>query len=407
MSLEIEESEKELFKLVVYGHANSDFEPLSDYALSLFGYPIEHPFPKGKETRKKILITDLDGVWNAGDQIFVGYLKRLRERNRGIEREFDRILEIVKEIKPGYVDEPVGRISKIFRECDVRKWQDDWACEHSIDEIGLVPYGFYCLAELEGVMHYDIYCFSGSHDRSVKRFVSRRMGLPANRGYGSVYNFESEEPNAKFVSIDPLLYGYKRPVIQKILKETTGTVKSLNAVLSDEPGDIKMVSSFANPFMFAGSVEMFPEEKDSIVISLPEFRNDSRVLVARLKKIERALCFHFGYTTAEKEKIFSSALGLKKCSELIKSAENEDLIKLLKNKKLEYFSEYKSLAWKIFPLILSGIDRPAYELENAINIDEIKLTSHNFWNKYRKYSPDSDIAEIYYNFREPNRRNFS
>jgi len=395
MALEIAQEEKELFRLVVYGHVNSDFEPLSDYAKSLYGYPMDYPFPKDKDTRKKVFITDIDGVWNAGDQIFIGYLKKLAERNKGIENEYERIKEIVREIRPGNVDGLVERINEIFRACDVRKWQHDEACKHAIDEIGLIPDGADCLAELRS-MHYEIYCFSGSPHEAVERFVAERMDLPAERGRGSVYKFESKAPNAKFERIEPLLYDYKKPAVEEVLKEVTGNIKSLSIVLSDEPGDIKMVSSFAAPFISVGSIEQLPEEKDSIVINLPEFREDPRILPSKLKKIERALCLYFGYTQEEKERIFSSALGFKKCSELIRDAEDEDLIRELKMKKLEYFNEYKSVARKIFSLFLSKIENLEDKLESATTIDEIKSASHNFWNKFKEFSPDADIGENYY-----------
>ncbi len=396
MNLEIEDAEKELFKLVLYGHVNCDFEPMSEYAKNLFGYSMGSPFPKDKETRKKIFITDIDGVWNSGDQIFVGYLKRLAEKNTGVKNEFDHILEIIKDTRPGNIDGPVNRISEIFRECDVRLYQHEWSCKHAIDDIGLVWYGYDCLVEF-GVMHYDVYCFSGSPNLAVKHFVARRMGLPANHGLGSEYNFESERPDAKFKFIDPLLYEYKRPAVEKVVKETTGSIKFLGSVLSDEPGDIKMRCFFVNPFILVDRVEELPEEKDSIIVKLPEFRDDARILASKLKKIDRALCFYFGYTQAEKENIFSSAFGIKKCAGLIESTENEDSIKSLRNSTLEYFNEYKSTTWKIFPLILSDIEKLADELESVKTIDEIKLASYNFWIEFRGLSPDADIAEIYYN----------
>jgi len=406
MALEIANAEKELFELIIYGHIDYDFEPISDYALNLFGYPMDYPFPKDKDTRKKLFLSDIDGVWNVGDPIFLAYLKKLGERNTGIKDEFYNIREIIKDIKPGYVDEPVSHINEIFRACDVRKRQHDWACEHVIDDIDIVPYGRHCVAELKS-MHYEIYCFSGSPDKAVKLFVKERLSLKDERegiedsekieyGYGSVYKFESEDRDAKFVSIDPLLYEYKRPVVEKILKETTGSIKSLNMVLSDEPGDIKMVCSFVAPFIAVGHIEELPDEKECIFLKLPEFRDDARTLPPLLKKIERALCLYFGYTKEEKERIFYSALGFKKCSELIRRTEDEDLIRDLKMKKLEYFNEYKFVARKIFSLFLSKIENLADELESATTIDEIKSTSNNFWNKFKELSPDADIAEAYY-----------
>lgn len=396
MALEIADTEKELFRLVVYGHVNSGFEPLSDYARRLHEYPMGYPFPKGVEVRKKVFVTDLNGVWNIGHHIFYGYLKELSRWNKGVEHLFDHILKIVKDIKPGYIDEPVRVVSEIFRACDVRKWQHGLACGYAIDEIDLIPYGLHCLAELRA-MRYDIYCFSGSPDKVVKRFVEERMRLPAERGHGSVYNFESDAPDAKFESIGPLIYEYKRPAVEKVLKEVTGSARGMSHVLSDEPDDIEMVTSFVNTFIIVDSTEDIPEEKDSIVINLPEFREDPRILPSKLKKIERALCFQFGYTQEEKERIFSSALGFKKCSEFISSAENEDLIGVLKRKTLEYYNDYKAAAWKIFPLFLSDIENLADRFENATTTDEIKSASRNFWDEFRQHSPDADIAEIYYN----------
>ena len=146
-----------------------DFHPVSEYALTLYGFPaLGYPLPPEIEYKAKKIISDIDGVWNT-QQIFVVYVQLLSKINDGIKARQRKIFEHAKELRPENIDGPVERIEEYFRESNVMHEQHCWACAEVPHYVGLKPNSIQCLLEMKK-MYYDIEFFSGSPDLAVKYF---------------------------------------------------------------------------------------------------------------------------------------------------------------------------------------------------------------------------------------------
>jgi len=385
----IPDQDKELFRSIISIHTSSDFLPASDYDIELYGYGM-----MGSKGRyKKTLITDIDGVWNYGDQIFVGYIKALAEVNDIIRDRIGEIKAFAANICPENVDQTVDGVSGILREADVTKLQHDYACDHSIDDIYAPEWWFDCTNTIEKI-DYMMFFISGSPNRAVKRFVSERMGEPEENVMGSVYNFIG----GKFDSIDHLLYENKRPAALRILTEgPEGSggwkegIKGFSMVLSDEPGDVEMVRSYESILLLVEDEEV--KDENVVYSNIPEFGEDVRVLPDAMMKIERAFCLYFGYSRQERELIFESALQFKKLCEYIRTERDEEVIAQIRKEIIESLTSYTDIAWKLFPLRSSKIANIIDKLKWADDFNEIKSLSSKLFERFSKYSPDAHIAE--------------
>lgn len=376
-----------------------DFHPVSEYALTLYGFPaLGYPLSPEIEHKAKIIISDVDGVWNT-QQIFAVYIKLLSRISDGIKARQDKIFEHAKELRPGNVDGSVERIEEYFIESNVTCEQHHQVCAAVPRYVGLKPNSIQCLLEMKR-MYYDIEFFSGSPDLAVKHFVGRNMRLA---GFnlktaekcvtGSKYLFDED---GFIVEIKPMLYEYKKEAVENRLKETVGTTKGINVVLSDEPGDIHMVQSFINPFILtgeevgAGDASELPTD---VSIALPEASKNMMLIPPIIRKAEMALCFFLGYPKSVQKKILKSAFKFRKTCKLIEKTDKNP--RRLRDKALAVFSDYTSLIHKLFTTSpgFTGIGGLVRELENAKSKDEIKSSASKLLKKFRKYSPHPDSSE--------------
>ncbi len=372
-----------------------DFYPVSEYALTLYGFPaLGYPLPPEIEHKAKKILSDVDGVWNT-QQIFAVYIKLLSELNDGIKARQGKIFERAKELRPGNVDGPVEEIEEYFIESNVTCKQHHQVCAAVPRHIGLQPNSIQCLLEMKR-MYYDIEFFSGSPELAVKHFVGKNMGLA---GFdmktaeecvtGTKYLFDED---GFIVEIRPMLYEYKKEAVENRLKETVGTTKGINVVLSDEPGDVHMVQSFINPFILTGNVAT-AELPTDVSIALPEASKNMMLIPPVIRKAEMGLCFALGYPKNIQKKILKSAFKLRKTCELIESTDKNP--RRLRDKALAVFNDYTSLTSKLFTTSpgFTGIGGLVRELQNAKSKDEIKLSASKLLEKFRKYSPHPDSSE--------------
>ena len=377
--------DKELFRSIVSIHASSNFHPSSDYNIELYGYGMIG----SNGSYKKVLITDIDGVWNYGDQIFVGYVKALAQKNKDIENRLGEIKYLASNICPENVDSIVDCVSKIFKKSNVTELQHNYACEHSIDGIYAPAWWWDCVRELDR-MDYEMFFISGSPNKAVKKFVSERMGQLEENANGSVYNFVDE----KFDSIDHLLYKNKRRVALSTMIESVQwgeNTKGFSMVLSDEPGDAEMVRSYESILLLVGNEHI--EDNHVVSVNIPKFNKDTMILPSVIKKIERALCLYFGYSKEDKELILNSALWFKTLCEKVQYGDDEEQIASIRQEIVQHLDTYIATARKIFPTDRSEIRNVLNELKIASSADKIKALSFELFNEFNKFSPDAYIAE--------------
>jgi len=380
----IPNQDKELFRSIISTHVSSDFLPVSDYNIELYGYGMIG----SKGRYKKVLITDIDGVWNYGDQIFVGYIKALAQGNKGIENSLGQIKSLVSNICPENVDHTVNRVNEIFRESNVTELQHNYACDHSIDDIYAPGWWWDCMHELEK-MDYELFFISGSPNKAVKKFVSKRMRQPGRNVNGSVYNFV----DGRFDSIDHLLYKNKRQVaLETMIKNVEwgeGT-KGFSIVLSDEPGDAEMIKSYESILLLVGDEKI----KNGSVVSanIQEFNEDIRILPTIIKRIERALSLYFGYSEEERKLILNSALHFKMLCESMRDEDNER-VAAIRHEILQHLTTYTTAVQKLFPMHQSRITNVLSKLRMSSDVDEIKSLSSELFNEFNKISPDAHIIK--------------
>lgn len=379
---------REYFSKVMEKIISHDFTPKSEYALTLYGFPIHgYPVPKNSAYTPKTIISDMDGVWN-DKQIFGCYLQVLCRLNKKLKRQKEVIFKNLKELSPENVDEPVGNIENVYIESRVTYNQHIISCIFSSKMVGLKTNSIDCLSELRR-MYYNIEFFSGSPDMAVKAFVNNRMsivGLGWENARGSKY---IPDKDGFICKIEPLLYRYKKDVVEERLKDTVGTTKGINFVVSDEAGDMHMIQSFINPFIITGDCT---EQPSDVTIRLPEARNDMTKIIPAIRKAEMGLCFTLGYTMREQEMILKSAYSLETSSRNAIESKCTSLLK--RNEVLKHFAEYKSLTEELiaYSNCFTELESLERKLKDSKTCEKIKSCTSELMTELKKYSPHTDIA---------------
>lgn len=398
---------REYFADLVKRTVSHDFEPASEYALTLHGFPMYgYPLPSDIEHKAKILISDMDLTWTR-TQIFYVVVKLLSRINEGIKNREGKIFKSANELRRGNVDGPVEDIQEQFVESRVAYWQYEWACAQTPRYVGLKKNSIPALSKLKK-MYYDIYFFSGSPQLAVEYVVGMNMHLA---GFGlntadlidgfdlaqeCVIATEYKPDEDGYISeIIPVIYEYKDSRVEKKLKETVGTTKGFNIGLSDELGDKDMVRTFINPLILLSEMRELLDVSEGILIPLPEANNDMMLIPPAVSRIENALCVGLGHRLETQKKIFYSASRLKKTYEQMEKEKEEKDLTRLRNEALDAFKEYKSLTWKLFSTKkeFTGLGSIVRKLETAKDGEEIKSVASTLTKEFRKYSPHYDIAE--------------
>jgi phosphoserine phosphatase len=380
--------DKDYFSELMNGTIGHGFEPVSEYALTLFGFPMHgYPLPHGIRYNVKEIISDVDGVWN-NRSIFGMYIDALAFLNKEIKKLKGKIFSCIGELGPGNIDGPVGEIERYFIEARVSYIQHIWACLIAGRWTALRKNSIQCLSQLKR-MYYDIEFFSGSPDIAVKSFVSNHMsmvGLGWRNARGSEYLADED---GFIFKIKPLLYEYKAEAVEERLKETVGTTKGINIVLSDEIGDIHMIQSFINPFILTGKSDDIPA---TVSICAPEAREDMSLIPPIIKRAEMGLCFALGYSKDEQKRILESATKFRKACKITEKS-NADIS--VKEDVLNSLNEYKMLAKKLFTTSewFTGLESLARKLEKAKTKEDVASCSLKLLKRFRKYSPHADISD--------------
>lgn len=370
------------------------FYPASEYALTLRGFPIYgYPLPPEIRHKAKKVVSDVDYTLTR-QQIFYVYIKLLSKVNDGIEKREDEIFECVKQMRSGNVDGPTEGVEEQFSESGVTYRQHEWACINVPYYVGLKPNSIPFISTMKS-MYYDFLFFSGSPNLAVEHFVGRNMTLA---GFnlesakkcvtGTEYVFDED---GVFVGINPMLYEYKHPAVERKLKETVGTTKGINTVLSDDIDDLlHMMQSFINPLILTGEATELPTD---VFIALPEANSDMMLIPPVIRRAEMGLCFSIAYPISVQKESLRSALRFRETCESIEKG-NRNLAKL-RDKALHIFNDYISLVQELFTTSpgFTGIDSIVRELETSTSREEIKSAASNLLNGFREYSPHPDIAK--------------
>ncbi len=382
MVFEILGHEKELFKQIIYEHANSDFFPASDFNLELYGYGVLDS--KGK--KHKLILSDLDGVWTK-TPLFIGYIEALSNINPGIANSTDEIIRNLSKLDAGNSDEVVKHISEIFRTSGVKKWQHEKATKRGVERSESIPNAFKTVSDsIE--MGYEFHFISGSPDSSVKGFVETKLGIDSTHAIGSEYIFKEDS----FERIEDLLYGKKRGVCTKLLESFMGSEKGFVIFLSDELEDFRTSGHISNTFILVNEKQ---GESDKAIIELPSITRGAEILPYLLRKIERGMCLYFGFDSIKRNDILGSALNVGNLCTDIRTTKYSKLTEL-KDELLSHYSNYKALSPQIFPFYLSNIDNLIYRLKIESDPSEIRTLSEKFWKEFTKYSPDYNVAKKIY-----------
>lgn len=389
---------REYFSELVKRTVAHDFRPASEYALTLYGFPMYgYPLPPEIAHKAKKIISDMD-LTVTRTQIFYVLIKLLSKVNEGIKSREDKIFKSAKELRRGNVDGPVEVIEEQFVESRVTYGQYKWACSLTPRYVGLKPNSIPCLLTMKS-MYYDIEFFSGSPKLAVRHVVGTNMRLAG-------FTFENTEEcvtateykpdeDGYIAEIIPMLYEYKDAAVEKRLEETVGTTEGANVasiILSDEPKDI--IQAFINPLILLSELRELLELSDGIVIPLPEANNNMMLIPPAIQKYELSLC-SLDYPINVQKGIFQSALRVRKICEQIETEKEIRYLTRLRNEALDAFKEYKSLTWKLFSTKkeFTGLDSIVWEFENARSRGEIKAVAASLLKEFRKYSPHPDIAE--------------
>ncbi len=391
LSETVKSLKKDYFADLMKMTISHNFKPVTEYALELFGFPMSG-YPNNRGTCMKKMLSDIDGVLNT-TSLFGEYMKSLYSRNPMIKLNRSRLEGALKGLGPENVDGPVEEFSRILSDSRLSLIDHLMSCKYAAENVEITRNAIPYLRGLKR-MCYDVEFFSGSPDTAVKMFVAGRLGIDwlnqssvFDCARGSDYVFDEY---GNFLRIMPMLYEYKKVAAEKVLEESVGTKNGINMVISDDPGDFKMVQSFINPFILAGESCDIP---DSVSVAVPEARNDMLELLPVIRKAEMALCFSLGHTLEHQRLMLSEALSMKSACEKMTS-QKED-IEDARDSALSHMKKYKELSRKIFSTSdgFTGIDKIARKLETSKEKDSISALSYMLLETFNNYSPHAEIAE--------------